>query len=123
MIVDDDMRNVYSLASSLRGKNLRIITATDGQEALDELERHPGVDLVLMDITMPGMDGHEAMRRIRAQPRFERLPIIALTARTMQGERELCLEAGASDYLPKPVDLSQLVDALHRSLTRRDPGS
>ncbi len=112
MIVDDDMRNVYSLSNALRSKQLAVVTATDGQEALDELDRHPEIDLVLMDVMMPRMDGHEATRLIRAQPRFHELPIIALTAMTMQGEREKCIAAGASEYLAKPVALGDLLGVL-----------
>jgi CheY-like chemotaxis protein len=119
LVVDDDMRNVYSLSSALRAKNLRVLTATDGQEALDELAQHPETSAVLMDIMMPRMDGHEATRRIRAQDKFRELPIIALTAKTMNGERERCLEAGASDYVPKPVDVDRLVALLRRWLGDR----
>jgi CheY-like chemotaxis protein/antitoxin (DNA-binding transcriptional repressor) of toxin-antitoxin stability system len=109
LLVDDDMRNVYSLSSALRGRRLEVITAADGQEALDELARHPDVDVVLMDVMMPVMDGHEATRRIRQQERFATLPIIALTARTGKGEREKCLAAGANDYVAKPVDVTRLL--------------
>jgi CheY-like chemotaxis protein len=112
LIVDDDMRNVYSLSNALRAKGLRILTAADGQEALDELSAHPDTNAVLMDVMMPRMDGHEATRRLRAEPRFQKLPIIALTAKTMPGERERCLSAGANDYVPKPVDLERLFDLL-----------
>jgi CheY-like chemotaxis protein len=119
MIVDDDMRNLYSLSTSLRGKNLRIITAADGQEALDELERNPDVDVVLMDVMMAGMSGREATRRIRIQPRFQKLPIIALSASTMDGEREKCIEAGASDYMAKPVDVGRLLGLLRTWLSSR----
>jgi CheY-like chemotaxis protein len=96
-----------------------VLTATDGQEALDELAQHPETSAVLMDIMMPRMDGHEATRRIRAQDKFRELPIIALTAKTMNGERERCLEAGASDYVPKPVDVDRLVALLRRWLGDR----
>jgi two-component system, chemotaxis family, sensor kinase CheA len=116
LVVDDDMRNVYSLTSTLGGYGMTIVAAADGQEALDELARRPGVDVVLMDIMMPGVDGHEATRRIRAQERFRALPIIVLTARISQGERERCLEAGANDYLPKPVDLDRLLESMRALL-------
>jgi signal transduction histidine kinase/ActR/RegA family two-component response regulator len=114
LIVDDDMRNVYSLSSALHRYEVATLAATDGQEALDELARK-GADLVLMDIMMPGLDGYETTRRIRELPKHRELPIIALTARTGPGEREKCISAGASDYLPKPVDLEQLL-AMMRSL-------
>ncbi|HVK87305.1 MAG TPA: ATP-binding protein [Kofleriaceae bacterium] len=117
LLVDDDMRNLYSLASVLRESSITVVTAADGSEALEALEREPHVDAVLMDVMMPVMDGHEAIRRIRAQDRFRALPIVALTARAMEGERERCLEAGATDYLPKPVDVARLFEVLRRSLT------
>ncbi|MEJ7597460.1 MAG: ATP-binding protein [Kofleriaceae bacterium] len=112
LIVDDDMRNVYSLAGALRAKHLRVLTASDGLEALDELAAHPDTDAVLIDIMMPRMDGHEATRRIRAQSQFANLLIIALTGKTMPGDRENCLEAGANEYVPKPVDVAQLLELL-----------
>ena len=112
LIVDDDMRNVYSLAGALRAKHLRVLTASDGIEALDELAKHPETDAVLIDVMMPRMDGHEATRRIRELPQFRDLPIIALTAKTMPGDREKCLEAGANEYVPKPVDVAQLLQLL-----------
>jgi CheY-like chemotaxis protein/signal transduction histidine kinase len=112
LIVDDDMRNLYSLANALQSKRLHIVAASDGQEALDQLDQHADTDIVLMDIMMPRMDGHEAIRRIRQQPRFHKLPIIALTARTMPGERQKCLDAGANDYIPKPVDVDRLLSLL-----------
>jgi CheY-like chemotaxis protein len=119
LIVDDDMRNVYSLSSALRAEHLAVLTASDGQEAIDELDQHPEVDVVVMDVIMPHMNGYEATRRIRTQERFARLPIIALTANSMPGEREECLEAGASDYLPKPVEPGRLVELIRRSLDQR----
>ena len=112
LIVDDDMRNAYSLAAILDGEGTSYEIAADGQAALEALRADPRVDLVLMDIMMPGMDGYEAMRRIRAQERFRKLPILALTAKAMAGDREKCIEAGASDYLPKPVDTDKLVAAM-----------
>ena len=112
MIVDDDMRNVYSLSNALRGKRLEVITAADGQEALDELGRNERVDLVLIDVMVARVDGYEATRQIRAIERFRDLPIIALSAPTMPGLRERCLAAGASDYLAKPVDVAHLLGVL-----------
>ncbi|HLA29513.1 MAG TPA: response regulator [Pseudomonas sp.] len=108
LLVDDDIRNIFSLSSVLGEKGVSIVEASNGQEALQRLDEHPELDLVLMDIMMPGMDGYETIRRIRLDPRFRRLPIIALTAKAMPGDQRLCLEAGASDYIPKPVDLDRL---------------
>jgi signal transduction histidine kinase/DNA-binding response OmpR family regulator len=108
LLVDDDIRNIFSLSSVLGEKGIQIIEATTGQEALAKLDANPDVDLALMDIMMPEMDGYEAIRRIRQDERFLRLPIIALTAKAMPGDQRLCLEAGASDYIPKPVDLDRL---------------
>jgi signal transduction histidine kinase len=112
LVVDDDMRNVYSLSTALSAQRLHVVTAADGQEALDELDRHPMLDAMLLDLTMPRMDGLEALGRIRAQSRFRDLPIIVLTGRIMPGERERCIAAGASDYLPKPVDVGELLGVL-----------
>jgi signal transduction histidine kinase/CheY-like chemotaxis protein len=112
LIVDDDMRNVYSLSSALRAAQLDVIAASDGLEALEVLENGSDVDVILMDIMMPRMDGFESIRRIRQMPGRQSLPIVALTAKTMPGDRQRCLDAGASDYLPKPVDVDQLVSLL-----------
>ena len=112
LVVDDDMRNVFALISALEEKGLKIFTAANGQECLDMLAENTGIDLVLMDIMMPVMDGYEATRRIREQPRFKNLPIITLTAKAMKGDRASCIEAGASDYLSKPVDMEKLQSML-----------
>jgi signal transduction histidine kinase/DNA-binding response OmpR family regulator len=109
LLVDDDVRNVFSLTSVLEGLNMEVIPALDGKEALDKLREYPDVNLVLMDIMMPVMDGYDATRAIRAQPQFSNLPIIALTAKAMKGDRDRCIQAGASDYLSKPVDIDQLI--------------
>ena len=112
LIVDDDMRNIFSLSSALTEKDMIIFEAENGREALAQLDENPGIDLVLMDIMMPKMNGYEAMRAIRLDTRFQKLPIIALTAKAMKGDREECLNAGASDYIPKPVDMGKLFSLL-----------
>ncbi|MBF0219056.1 MAG: response regulator [Gammaproteobacteria bacterium] len=118
LLVDDDMRNVFALSAALQEREMQVITATNGIEALDMLAQHTDVALVLMDIMMPQMDGYEAMRRIRAQPSFARLPIIALTAKAMKGDRGKCIEAGASDYLAKPIDSAKLISMMRVWLYR-----
>ncbi|HEY3500937.1 MAG TPA: response regulator [Polyangiaceae bacterium] len=116
LLADDDMRTVYALAALLRGKGADVLVAETGREALDVLGAHPEVNAVLMDLMMPEMDGYEALRRLRSDARFSSLPAIALTAKAMKGERERCLEAGASDYLAKPVDPARLLGALKSCL-------
>ncbi len=108
-MADDDERNIQSLSRVLRKRGLDVVVAYDGQMALDMLDEHDDISLVLMDIMMPKMDGYQAMREIRSQNRFVDLPIIALTARSMSEERETCISAGANDYLRKPVDLDDLL--------------
>jgi CheY-like chemotaxis protein len=118
LLVDDDARNIFALSSVLERRGMRVSTATTGSEAIALLESTPGVAIILMDIMMPGMDGYRTMQTIRANPAFHRLPIIALTAKAMKGDREKCLEAGASDYLAKPVNTEQLLSALRMWLHR-----
>jgi CheY-like chemotaxis protein len=118
LLVDDDARNIFALSSVLERRGMKVLTATTGSEAVQIVESRPDVSIVLMDIMMPGMDGYETMQVIRADPAFRRLPIIALTAKAMKGDREKCLEAGASDYLAKPVNTEQLLSALRMWLHR-----
>ena len=112
LIVDDDMRNAFALSKVLAERGMKLIKAENGRKALDILEQEEQIDLVLMDIMMPLMDGYEAMKRIREQDRFAKLPIIALTAKAMKEDRQRCIEAGASDYLPKPVDIVRLLSVM-----------
>ncbi|GAK58845.1 putative signal transduction histidine kinase [Candidatus Vecturithrix granuli] len=112
LLVDDDVRNIFALSSVLEDKGLSVLAAGNGREALDMLASHPEIDLVLMDIMMPEMDGYETMQHIRKQPEFSKLPIIALTAKAMKGDRQRCIEAGASDYLSKPVESEKLLSLL-----------
>jgi CheY-like chemotaxis protein len=109
LVVDDDVRNIFALSSLLERHGMKVVSATTGQEAIEHIEREDDLGVVLMDIMMPEMDGYETMQRIRGNARFQRLPIIALTAKAMKGDREKCLEAGASDYIAKPVNTNQLL--------------
>jgi CheY-like chemotaxis protein len=118
LLVDDDARNIFALSSALERRGMNVVTATTGREAINLLESTPTVSLVLMDIMMPEMDGYQTMEVIRQNAAFRRLPIIALTAKAMKGDREKCLEAGASDYLAKPVNTEQLLSALRMWLHR-----
>ena len=118
LLVDDDARNIFALSSTLERRGMRVLTATTGSEAIELVESTSDVAIVLMDIMMPEMDGYQTMQVIREQPSFRRLPIIALTAKAMKGDREKCLEAGASDYLAKPVNTEQLLSALRMWLHR-----
>ena len=118
LLVDDDPRNIFALSSVLERRGMNVLTATTGNEAIALVESTPGLAIVLMDTMMPEMDGYQTMQVIRANPAFRRVPIIALTAKAMKGDRERCLEAGASDYLAKPVDTEQLLSALRMWLHR-----
>ncbi|HLZ88620.1 MAG TPA: response regulator, partial [Puia sp.] len=111
LVADDDVRNIFSLTKALEQHKMKVVTAMDGKEALGVAEGG-GVDIVLMDMMMPEMDGFEAITRIRRNPRLRRLPIIAVTAKAMAGDRERCIQAGASDYISKPVDIDQLLSLL-----------
>jgi CheY-like chemotaxis protein len=118
LVVDDDIRNIFALSSVLERRGMTVLTAGTGREAIRILESTPGIAIVLMDIMMPEMDGYETMHVIRENEAFRRLPIIALTAKAMKGDREKCLEAGATDYLAKPVNTEQLLSALRMWLHR-----
>ncbi|MFZ0785634.1 MAG: HAMP domain-containing protein, partial [Candidatus Acidiferrales bacterium] len=118
LVVDDDVRNIFALSSVLERRGMTVLTAGTGREAITTLESTPDVAIVLMDIMMPEMDGYETMQVIRRNASFRRLPIIALTAKAMKGDREKCLEAGASEYLAKPVNTEQLLSALRMWLHR-----
>jgi CheY-like chemotaxis protein len=117
-VVDDDVRNIFALSSVLERRGMKVLTASTGSEAIELLERTDDLSIVLMDIMMPEMDGYQTMRRIRENPSLQRLPIVALTAKAMKGDREKCFEAGASDYLAKPVNTDQLLSALRMWLHR-----
>ena len=118
LLVDDDARNIFALSSVLERRGMRVLTATTGNEAIELIESNPDIAIVLMDIMMPEMDGYQTMEQIRKNAKFRRLPIIALTAKAMKGDREKCLDAGASDYLAKPVNTEQLLSALRIWLHR-----
>jgi CheY-like chemotaxis protein len=118
LVVDDDVRNIFALSSVLERRGILVLTAGTGREAIATLESTPEVAIVLMDIMMPEMDGYETMQVIRQNTTFRRLPIVALTAKAMKGDREKCLEAGASDYLAKPVNTEQLLSVLRMWLHR-----
>jgi signal transduction histidine kinase/CheY-like chemotaxis protein/CHASE3 domain sensor protein len=112
LIADDDVRNIFSLTKALEQHKMNIISALDGKEAMAQLAGNQKVDIVLMDMMMPEMDGYETIKRIRQTPQYKNLPILAVTAKTMMGDREKCIKAGASDYISKPVDIDQLVSLL-----------
>ncbi|MGB9324515.1 MAG: HAMP domain-containing protein [Pseudolabrys sp.] len=118
LLVDDDARNIFALSSVLERRGMRVLTATTGNEAIKLIESNNDIAIVLMDIMMPEMDGYQTMEEIRKNANFRRLPIIALTAKAMKGDREKCLDAGASDYLAKPVNTEQLLSALRSWLHR-----
>jgi len=112
LLVDDDMRNLFALSKILQERGMEIIKAENGKSALDMLDIHPEIDLVLMDIMMPEMDGYEAMKHIRLQKKFENLPVIALTAKAMKDDKQKCIDAGANDYITKPIDVERLLSLM-----------
>jgi CheY-like chemotaxis protein len=119
LLVDDDIRNIFSLSSALEHQGLKVDIGRNGFEAIEALDKHPDIDVVLMDVMMPGMDGLEATRHIREDARFRKLPIIAITAKAMKDDQEQCLAAGASDYLAKPIDIDRLYSLLRVWMPRR----
>jgi CheY-like chemotaxis protein len=118
LVVDDDVRNIFALSTVLERRGMVVMSAGTGREAITTLDGSDDVSIVLMDIMMPEMDGYETIQAIREKSRFRRLPIIALTAKAMKGDREKCLDAGASDYLAKPVNTEQLLASLRMWLHR-----
>ena len=118
LVVDDDARNIFALSSVLENHDVEVLSATNGRQAIELIEQTPDLSMVLMDIMMPEMDGYETMREIRRDPKFRTLPILALTAKAMKGDREKCLEAGASDYISKPVNTNQLLSLMRVWLYR-----
>lgn len=118
VVIDDDIRNIFSLTSALEEHGMELHYAESGRSGIELLQRIPDADVALVDIMMPGMDGYETIREIRALPNFAGLPIVAVTAKAMKGDRQKCIEAGASDYVAKPVDMDQLVSVLRVWLQR-----
>jgi CheY-like chemotaxis protein len=118
LIVDDDVRNIFALATVLEGQRMHVLSAENGHDAIRIVQEEPDIDAVLMDIMMPEMDGMETMRELRNLPGGRMLPMIAVTAKAMKGDRERCIEAGAWDYLSKPVGTGQLLAVLRGWLCR-----
>src|SRR5690606_25193835 len=118
LVVDDDARNIFALTSVLEEHEMIVESADNGRDAITILQQNPDIDIVLMDIMMPEMDGMETIREIRKIDAFKNLPVIAVTAKAMKGDREKCIEAGAWDYLSKPVDIAQMLNSLRAWLFR-----
>jgi len=118
LVVDDDARNIFALTSLLENHEMKVMSATNGRDAIELIKSTPELDMALMDIMMPDMDGYETMRQIREIADFRTLPILALTAKAMKGDREKCLDAGASDYIAKPVNTDQLLSLMRVWLFR-----
>ncbi|MCK5720799.1 MAG: response regulator, partial [Thiomargarita sp.] len=118
LLVDDDMRNSFALTTVLESHEMKIILAENGKEALEKLAKHDDIAIVLMDIMMPEMDGYEAMKKIRQQSKYRKLPIIALTAKAMKEDKIKCIEAGANDYLAKPINTDKLLSLMRVWLYR-----
>jgi CheY-like chemotaxis protein len=118
LLVDDDMRNIFALSKILQERGMEVIKAENGIKALKMLEDHANIDLVLMDIMMPEMDGYEAMKHIRSQLKYKNLPVIALTAKAMKDDKQKCIEAGANDYITKPIDMERLLSLMRVWLSK-----
>jgi len=116
LIVDDDVRNIFALTSALESQGMQVLFEENGPAGIETLKNTPGIEVVLMDVMMPEMDGYETIKRIRQTPGFSSLPIIALTAKAMAGDREKCLEAGATDYIAKPVDTTRLFNMIRKEV-------
>jgi CheY-like chemotaxis protein len=120
LIIDDDVRNIFALTSALEAHDINVVRAGDGREGIEILQQNPDIDVALLDIMMPAMDGYETLKAIREIEAFKDLPIIALTAKAMKADRDKCIEAGASDYIAKPLDMDQLLSMLRVWLLRRE---
>ena len=118
LVIDDDLRNIFALTSLLEHHEIKVVHAENGRAGIELLRKTPDIDVILMDIMMPEMDGYQTTQAIRNIPAFKNLPIIALTAKAMKGDRDKCLEAGASDYVTKPVDLEQLFAVMRVWISR-----
>jgi CheY-like chemotaxis protein len=118
LIVDDDLRNIFALTTALERQDMAVSFAENGRDGIELLRQDPSIEIVLMDIMMPEMDGYDTMRAIRNIPQFKSLPIITLTAKAMKGDRDKCIAAGASDYITKPVDVAQLLSLMRVWLSR-----
>ena len=123
LVVDDDVRNVFALTSALEMHGMQVLYADNGADGISLLGQRPDIDLVLMDVMMPGMDGNEATERIRRMPEYAELPIVFLTAKAMPGDRDRSLAAGASEYVTKPVDLDKLLQVMRSWLSPRTAGT
>jgi len=122
LVIDDDIRNIFSLASALEEYGIDLQYAESGRAGLELLAKDSGVDVALVDIMMPDMDGYETIREIRSMAEYADLPIVAVTAKAMKGDRQKCIQAGASDYVSKPVDIDHLISVLRVSIQRSDAG-
>ena len=112
LLVDDDVRNIFAISKILEDREANVFSAVNGAKALELIKQKPNIDLILMDIMMPVMDGYETIKRLREQEQFAHLPIIALTAKAMKDDRKKCIDAGANDYISKPLDVSKLVSLM-----------